>query len=80
MAEDRKQHKRHPPEVLRIRFEHPSGGERADAVAWDASFGGMFLETSTLVDDGALVALEIETAQGKVSVEARVLWKRDASN
>jgi hypothetical protein len=76
MADDRKQYKRHPPEVLRIRFEHPSGGERAEATAWDASLGGMFLETSVLLDEGALVALDIETAQAKVSVDARVLWKR----
>src|SRR5215210_6302860 len=78
MKEDRRQHKRHPPEVLRIRFEHPSGGERAEATAWDASLGGMFLETSAPVDEGALLALKVETAQAKVSVDARVLWKRAA--
>ncbi len=77
MADDRKQHKRHPPEVLRVRFEHPSGGERAEAIAWDASLGGLFLETKMVLEEGALVALEIETATSKVSVDARVLWKRD---
>lgn len=39
----------------------------------------MFLETSTPSADGALVALEIVTADAKVAVDARVLWTRAAS-
>jgi uncharacterized protein (TIGR02266 family) len=71
--------RRHPPTTLRVGFEHPTSGQRAEATAWDASLGGMFLETSAPFAEGALVALEITTADAKVSVDARVLWTRATS-
>jgi len=78
MAEQR-QMRRHPASILHVTFEHPTSGERAEATVWDASLGGMFLETSAPVDEGALLALEITTADAKVSADARVLWKRAKS-
>ena len=71
--------RRHPASILRVTFEHPTSGERAEATVWDASLGGMFLETSAPVDEGALLALEITTADAKVSADARVLWRRAKS-
>ncbi|HVH43052.1 MAG TPA: PilZ domain-containing protein [Labilithrix sp.] len=75
MAEQR-QVRRHPPAILRVSFEHPASGERAAVPAWDASLGGMFLETDAPLDEGSLIALEIGTPDTTVSVDARVLWTR----
>ena len=60
---------------MRATFEHPTSG-RAAATAWDASLGGMFLETDAPLPEGSLISLEIVTADAKVSVDARVLWTR----
>jgi len=76
---DQRQIRHHPASILRVTFEHPSTGERAEASVWDASLGGMFLETSAPLEEGALVALEITTAATKVSADARVLWRRTSS-
>ncbi len=78
MSEQR-QIRRHPAAILRVTFEQPTSGERAEAIAWDASLGGMFLETIAPVDEGALVTLEITTVDAKVSADARVLWRRAKS-
>jgi uncharacterized protein (TIGR02266 family) len=74
-----RQVRRHPAAILRVSFEHPTTGERFDATAWDASLGGMFLETSAPLVEGALIALEITTAGAKVAADARVLWTRPTS-
>lgn len=78
MAEQRQQ-RRHPESILRVTFEPAAGGQRASAAAWDASLGGMFLETDVVLDEGALVTLELKTADATVSVDSRVLWARPQS-
>ncbi len=80
MAKQR-QIRRHPASILRVTFEHATtSGRRVEATAWDASLGGMFLETSTPLEEGALISLEITTPDAKVAADARVLWARAASD
>jgi hypothetical protein len=75
---EQRQVRRHPESVLRVTFEHPAGGARVTAPAWDASLGGLFLETDAPPEEGALLTLEIATVDATVSVDARVLWARPA--
>lgn len=60
-------------QTFRVRYEHPKTGERSEAVARELSLGGMFVATASPLDEGALLAMEIDLGGKNVSVDARVL-------
>lgn len=60
-------------QTFRVRYEHPKTGERSDAVARELSLGGMFVATASPIEEGALLAIEIDLGGKNVSVDARVL-------
>lgn len=60
-------------QTFRVRYEHPKTGERSDAVARELSLGGMFVATASPIEEGALLAIDIDLGGKNVSVDARVL-------
>lgn len=62
--------------AVRARYLDPKKGARTEATARDLGLGGMFIETETPLDDGALVTVDIEADGQKVTVDARVISVR----
>jgi hypothetical protein len=64
-------------------YERAAGGARTQAIVRDASLGGVFIETPTPLEPGALVSIEFSSGSGfKVQVEGRVIsvQKSDAGD